>query len=127
MRKLIFAAAAIFASQAALADTTVITPADNGKTFDLKVGQCVDVRLSSNAASTGYEWYLAPGLNEAMSLAARTVTTPGIAPPGTPVTLDFILCAAAPGAVPVKFANYRVWEKNVPPAKELSFTVKITK
>jgi predicted secreted protein len=85
------------------------------------------VRLSTQAASTGYEWYLAPGMSELMSLAARTVTTPGGAPPGAPSQLDYILCAAAPGEVTVKFLNYRVWEKNVPPAKTIAVTVKIAK
>jgi predicted secreted protein len=126
MRKRIFAAMAVLLSNAAFADNTVATPADNGKTFDLKVGQCLDVRLETQSASTGYEWYLAPGMSERMSLAARTVTTPGNAPPGAPSQLDYILCAAAPGATTVKFLNYRVWEKNTPPAKTLSFPVKIT-
>ena len=118
--------AAIFA-QAAMADTILVTPADDGKTIGLAVGQCLDVRLSTQAASTGYDWYLAPGLSEVMSLAGRTHTTTGGAPPGAPSQLDFILCAAAPGETLVKFANYRPWEKNTPPAQTLSFAVKIGK
>jgi len=93
----------------------------------LTVGQCLDVRLSTQAASTGYEWYLAPGMPEIMGLSARTVTTPGGAPPGAPSQLDYVLCAAAPGDVAVKLFNKRIWEKNTPPAKTLSFTVKIGK
>jgi len=127
MRLLISVAAVIFASQAALAEPVIVTPADNGKTFALKVGQCLDVRLATQAASTGYDWYLAPGLPEIMGLSARTVTTPGGAPPGAPSQLDYVLCAAASGEVTVKFLNYRPWEKNTPPAKTLSFTVKIGK
>ena len=127
MRKLIFAITGAFLSQAALADNILITPSDNGKTIVLKVGQCLDVRLSTQAASTGYEWFLAPGMSEKMSLVARTVTTPGGAPPGAPSQLDYILCAAAPGETTVKFLNYRVWEKNVPPAKTLSVIVKTAK
>lgn len=127
MRKLIFAFAAVLISQAALADNIVVTPADNGKTFSLAIGQCLDVRLSSNAASTGYQWYLAPGLSDVLSLAARTETTPGNAMPGTPVMVDYILCAAKPGKAAVKFANYRAWEKNVKPAQELAFTVKVSR
>lgn len=133
MRKLVFAAAAVLLSPAAFADNTITTaaynilvrPADAGKSITLKVGQCIAVRLSTQAASTGYEWYLAPGMNEAMSLAARTVTTPGDAPPGAPSQLDYTLCAAAPGTVAVKFLKYRVWEKQTPAAETLSFTVKI--
>jgi predicted secreted protein len=127
MRKLVFAITAAFLSQAALADNILVTPADNGKTIALKVGQCLDVRLSTQAASTGYEWYLAPGMSELMSLAARTVTTPGGAPPGAPSQLDYILCAAAPGEVTVTLFNKRIWEKTTPPAKTLTVTVKITK
>lgn len=126
MRRLAFAIATILCTSAAVADPQVITTADNGRTFALKVGQCIDVRLATQAASTGYQWYLAPGLNEAMSLAARTVTTPGDAPPGAPAQLDFILCAAAPAEVPVTFIKYRPWEKNVLPAEALRFTVEIT-
>jgi predicted secreted protein len=125
MRSLLFAAAVLLIAPAAFADNIVITPANDGQTFAMKVGECLDVRLSSQAASTGYQWYLAPGLNEAISLAARTVTTPGNAAPGTPEQLDFILCAAAPAEVPVTFLNYRPWEKNVLPAKALRFTAKI--
>lgn len=125
MRTLLFAITLL--SPAALADTQVITPADAGKQVLLKVGQCIDVRLPTQAASTGYQWYLAPGMPEIMGLSARTETTPGGAPPGAPSQLDFILCAEAPGDLTVKFLNYRPWEKNTPPAKTLSFTVKIGK
>jgi predicted secreted protein len=127
MRKLLFAITAAFLSQTALADNILVTPADNGKTIALKVGQCLDVRLFTQAASTGYDWYLESGMSEWMSLAARTVTTPGGAPPGAPSQLDYILCAAAPGETTVKFLNKRIWEKNTPPAKTLSFTGKIAK
>ena len=125
MRKLFYAIAAAIFTQAACADTILVTPADNGKTVSLTVGQCLDVRLSTQAASTGYQWYLAPGLSEVMSLAARTVTTPQGAPPGAPSQLDFILCAAAHGEAAVTFAYYRPWEKTTQPAKTLTFTVKI--
>jgi predicted secreted protein len=126
MRKWAFAIAAVLFTGTAFADYPIVTTADNGKTIVVKVGQCLDVRLASQAASTGYQWYLAPGLNEAMSLAARTVTTPGDAPPGAPVQLDFILCAAAPADVAVVFLKYRPWEKNVLPAETLRVMAKIT-
>jgi predicted secreted protein len=127
MRTAILAITVVLLSQAALADNILVTPADNGKAITLKVGQCIDVRLSTQAASTGYEWYLAPRMPEIMGLSARTVTTPGNAPPGTPSQLDYVLCAEAPGDLTVKFLNYRPWEKNTPPAKTLNFAVKITK
>jgi len=126
MRKLFYAIAAAIFTQAACADTILVTPADNGKTVSLTVGQCLDVRLSTQAASTGYQWYLAPGLSEKMSLAARTVTTTAGAPPGTPAQLDFILCAAAPGWAAVHFAYYRPWEKDTPSAKTLLIKTRIT-
>lgn len=85
------------------------------------------MRLETQAASTGYQWYLAPGMPEIMGLSARTVTTPGGAPPGAPSQIDFVLCAEALGVLTVKFLYYRPWEKNTPPAKTLSFTVKIGK
>jgi predicted secreted protein len=127
MRALLFAFTAALLSQAALAEPILVTPADNGKMIALNVGQCLDIRLSTQAASTGYEWYLAPGMSERMSLAARTVTTPAGAPPGAPSQLDYILCAAAPGETTVKLFNKRIWEKNTPPATTLSFTMKITR
>ena len=126
MRKFVFAVLAGLMSSAAFADNTVVTTADNGKAITLKVGQCLDVRLQTQAASTGYDWYLAPGMPEIMGLSGRTTTTPGDAPPGAPSQLDFVLCAEAPGSLTVKFLYYRIWEKNVPPAKELAFPVKIT-
>jgi len=125
MRALFFAITATLLTPAALADNVIVTQADDGKSIPLAIGQCLDVRLSTQAASTGYEWFLAPGMSEVMSLAARTVTTPGNAMPGTPSQLDYILCAAAPGETTVTFLNYRVWEKHTPPAKMLRFTVKI--
>lgn len=125
MRIPMLAVMTVLISQAALAEPQLVTPADDGKVFSLTVGQCLDVRLSSQAASTGYEWYLAPGMSEVMSLAARTVTTPGTAMPGAPSQLDYILCAATSGETVVRFLNYRPWEKNVLPAKTLSFSVKI--
>jgi len=125
MRKLLLVLTVTALSQAASAENLVVTPSDSGKTFTLAIGQCLDVRLLSNAGSTGYQWYLAPGLSDMLSLTARTETTPGNAMPGTPVTLDYILCAAKPGQAAVTFANYRVWEKNVKPAQTLAFTVKV--
>ena len=126
MRALFLVLTAALLSQAALAENPIVTSADNGKTIPLAIGQCLDVRLSTQAASTGYDWFLAPGLPEALSLAARTVTTQGNAMPGAPAQLDYVLCAAVPGSVAVAFSNYRVWEKHTPPAKMLSFTVTIT-
>lgn len=127
MRTPILAVAALAFAAAAAAEPLVVTPAEDGKPLALKVGQCIDVRLSTQGASTGYEWYLAPGMPEIMNLSARTVTTPGDAPPGAPSQLDYILCAAAPGALTVKFINQRAWEKNIPPAKTLNFPVTIAK
>jgi len=126
MRTSLIAVTAVLLSGPAFAHT-LVTPEDNGKTYTLKVGQCLDVRLMTQAASTGYQWFLAPGMPEIMGLSVRTETIPGDAVPGTPSQLDYILCAAAPGSLKVKFLNYRVWEKNTPPAKTLSFTVKIEK
>lgn len=125
MRKLIYVFTAAFLSQSALAKITIVTPADSGKTFPLSIGQCVDVRLSSNAASTGYQWYLAPGMSEVLSLAARTVTAPAEPMPGAPSTLDYTICAAKPGQAMVRFSNYRIWEKNAKPAQAFAFTVKV--
>lgn len=127
MRTRLLAIAAVMASQAAFADTIIVTPADNGRIITLAIGQCLDVRLSSNAASTGYQWYLAPGMSEVLSLAARTVTAPAEPMPGAPSTLDYILCAAQEGEAVVKFANYRPWEKDKKPAHEFAFTVKVAK
>lgn len=136
MHKLIFAAALLtqvasgeepmMANMRYLASAPVVTLQDNGKTYSLKPGNCIHVRLTTNP-STGYDWYLAPGMNEAMNLSARTVTTPGGAMPGAPSQLEYVLCAAAPGTVVVKLLYYRPWEKNTPPAQTLTFTVKITK
>lgn len=127
MRTSSIAIAAVLLTGAAFAGHTLVTPEDNGKTYTLKVGQCLDVRLMTQAASTGYQWFLAPGMPEIMGLSARTETIPGDAVPGTPWQLDYILCAEAPGSLTVKFLNYRVWEKNTPPAKTLSFPVTIEK
>ena len=127
MHKLIYAFIAVLISQAALAENIVVTPADNGKTFSLAIGQCLDVRLSSNAGSTGYQWYLAPGMSEVLSLAARTVTAPAQPMPGAPSTLDYIICAAKPGKAMVSFANYQPWMKGKKPAQELTFAVNVKK
>jgi predicted secreted protein len=124
MRTLFFAA--VLLSQAAFAENVVVTPADNGKTFTLAVDQCLDVRLSTQAASTGYDWHLAPVSTPLMQIVRQHVTAADSGLIGAPAQLDIVLCAATPGRGAVKLIYNRVWEHNTPPAQALSFAVTIT-
>lgn len=105
----------------------IVTPADNGKTIGLAANQCLDLKLQTQAGSTGYDWYMAHDSTPLMKLEARTLTSPANAMPGAPSEVDYVLCAVEKGEGVVKFAYYRPWEKNTPPAKTLTFTVKIAK
>ena len=52
-----------FCPAVARAATKVVTDADKGGTVQIKMGDVLEVRLSSNP-TTGYEWYLAETIDD---------------------------------------------------------------
>jgi inhibitor of cysteine peptidase len=133
VRSIGLAAAGLLAlgSFAFAASDVVVTEADSGKTFTLAPKQCLSVQLQTQAASTGYDWYMTANSTALMKLDGRAVTTPGttdgVAVVGAPALDDFSLCAVAAGTGKVKFDYRRPWERGVKPAKTFEVKVKIGK
>lgn len=120
MRLTAIAAAALLFAPAALADWQVVSEADNGKTIEVPLQYCVEVRLSQNA-STGYSWAYDPALASKMDIEAPKTIADKNAPPGAPSKISWVMCPKKPGLVGALFVYRRPWEKDKPAAKTLSF------
>jgi predicted secreted protein len=109
----------------------VVTEADGGKIVKLSLQDCLSVKLQTQAASTGYDWYMTADSTSLMKLDGRTVTTPGTAEGapvvGAPAMDDFSLCAIGSGSGKVKFDYRRPWERGAKPAKHYEVNVQVGK
>jgi len=109
-----------------------LTEAENGKDIILGKGDTLAVRLPANP-STGYSWYLAvSAATESEALGVLKIPGDGVYEPvksgttvGSPVTSVWILKALKPGGVRITFNYIRPWEKNVPPARTVSWPVTV--
>lgn len=124
MRKTLLGVAALLFMPAAMADWQVVTESDAGKTIEVPVQYCVEVRLSQNA-STGYSWAYDPALTKKMDVEAPKTIAPKNAPPGAPSKISWVMCPKKTGTVAVQMAYRRPWEKTKPPAKTLQFKLNV--
>lgn len=102
----------------------VLTAADNGRTFDVKRGEAIVVKLESNHA-TGFAWHLGEDLGavvkqDAAAAYARNVSKSGKAASGGTETWRFRTAGA--GRETVKLEYRRSWERNMP-ERTFRFTV----
>lgn len=139
MRGYLLALAALAVSQAALAGSTVapatsaqraqaltITASDIGSTVTLKRHQCLILNLSTQAASTGYDWYLADDSTALLQQKSRLVTTTSEMP-GAPAALEYVFCPLKAGRGLLHLEYKRIWEKKLAPAQTLRYVVQIAR
>lgn len=111
----------------ASAAPVVVTAADAGKTVALDVGQSLIVKLDAQTASTGFAWEpdaaSTPLLAFSGSTQSKANTPPGMVGGAATQSLTFVARAAGEGEL--KLVYRRPWEKNTPPARSFSVTVKI--
>ncbi|MBS0643801.1 MAG: protease inhibitor I42 family protein [Proteobacteria bacterium] len=92
-----------------MAETVILTEADQGRTVDLHTGQSVTVDLPENA-TTGYRWAIDradPGLVSVQEGPARSATSGAI---GSGGRRSFVITASAPGTTEVVLKRWRSWE-----------------
>jgi len=102
----------------------VLTMVDNGRTFDVKQGEVITVKLDSNRAS-GFSWNLGEDIGEVVKLDgkavyARNTTKAGKVASGGSETWRFRTAGA--GQETVKLEYRRSWERNIP-ERTFRFTV----
>ncbi len=104
-----------------------ITLADQGKTVALKPGQSLQIILDANR-TTGFSWSVDKIDPALLTLVGQPVYAtaeikPGLV--GTGGTESWHLIAVAPGEQKLRFVYRRSFEPSVPPARDISFTVRI--
>src|SRR5690349_6603332 len=97
-----------------------LTGDDDGRRFDIAVGQEAVVRLASNP-STGYKWALADSRSAVMGVMGEPSFEPPARPlPGAPGTEVWRLKAMTKGQAEVRFEYKRAWDKVLPPARAVA-------
>ncbi len=112
-------------SQAA---TKVVTDSDKGATVAIKMGDVLEVRLSSNP-TTGFMWYLHKQSTPLLKLTGQSetqATQPGSAQPqlGRPIVQIFEFAPRAKGTGVLLLHYVRSWEK--PDPNEEQFNLHVT-
>ncbi|HHT9131176.1 MAG TPA: protease inhibitor I42 family protein [Candidatus Tripitaka californicus] len=94
--------------------------------IEVKAGKDFIITLESNR-TTGYGWQLARPLDGAVLELVGSEYTPGesklIGSGGREI---WTFRAVGAGKTPIAFKYIRPWEKDVPPAREASFTVAVS-
>jgi inhibitor of cysteine peptidase len=111
------------------AATKVVTDADKGGTVALKMGDVLEVRLSSNP-STGFAWYLQKQSTALLKLTGQSQTQPtqpGPAQPevGRPVVQIFDFAPKATGTGVLLLHYVRSWESPHPDDEQFALHVTI--
>jgi inhibitor of cysteine peptidase len=119
---LVFAIAGVCGSAPATAQTSKIGDAANGTTLHLKMGDTLEVRLTSNP-STGYLWYLQPKSTALVKLDGQSQTEPEQPGVGRPIFQIFRFTARRAGRGDLRLHYVRSWEP--PQDNEQQFTVHI--
>ena len=120
--------AVVCPAQMAFAATKVVTDADKGGDVQLKAGDTLEVRLSSNP-STGYMWYIHPKSTALLRLTGQTETKPpepGEGQPmvvGQPIVQVFTFQPKRTGDGILLLHYVRSWEK--PALGEEQFTLHV--
>jgi predicted secreted protein len=108
----------------ASAATKVVTDADKGGTVTIKMGDVLEVRLSSNP-TTGYAWYLLKQSTALLKLTGQSqtqATQPGV---GRPIVQIFDFAPTGKGTGVLLLHYVRSWEPPDPNEEQYSLHVTI--
>ena len=104
--------------------TKVVTDADKGGTVTIKMGDVLEVRLSSNP-STGYAWYVHKQSTVLLKLTGQSqtqATQPGV---GRPIVQVFDFAPTGKGTGVLLLHYVRSWEPPDPNEEQFSLHVTI--
>jgi predicted secreted protein len=113
----------VLCAPSAFAATKVVTDADKGATVEIKMGDVLEVRLSSNP-STGYMWYLLKQSTALLKLTSQSqteATQPGV---GRPIVQIFEFAPKAKGTGVLLLHYVRSWDP--PDPNEEQFSLHLT-
>lgn len=108
----------------ALAETRVLTDADNGGTFHLRAGDMLELRLRSNP-STGYMWSVQAASTPLLKLTGQSQTKPTEPGVGRPIFQIFRFQPARRGRGMLLLHYVRSWEKPAPGEQQFAMRVRI--
>jgi inhibitor of cysteine peptidase len=107
--------------------TATITERDAGRDIGLRAGETLRLRLAANR-TTGYRWHASGAEDGCLSVPQSPEYIPDQASPrvaGAGGIEVWQLRAQRPGTVVLRFDYRRPYETQKPPAKTLSFTIRI--
>ena len=107
----------------ARAATKTVTDADNGKTVTIKMGDVLEVRLSSNP-TTGYQWSLQKQSTTLLKLSGQSSTKPAPGVLGAPIVQIFDFAPTGKGTGVLMLHYARSWESSDP--NEQQYTLHVT-
>jgi inhibitor of cysteine peptidase len=99
----------------------------NGTAMTLATGATLVVRLDANR-TTGFAWTWSASTPGVLTAAGEPAYESAAAPAGTAGAGGaqvFSFTAAAPGTTTLRFAYARAWEKDVPPARTVTYDVTV--
>jgi len=114
----------LISALSASAATQVMTDKDKGATVHLKMGDVLELQLSSNP-TTGYEWSVHPQSTPLLKLKNQSqtqATQPGV---GRPIVQIFRFQPTGPGTGTLLMHYVRSWEKPDPNEEQYDLHVTI--
>lgn len=99
-----------------------VTEAESGTEIDLESGDRLEIKLESNA-TTGFEWVIAEGSLEYVSLVNESYEAPDTDLVGAPGEQTFVLEAEERGAGVLRLEYIRPFDDPVVPEKVVEYIV----
>jgi inhibitor of cysteine peptidase len=113
-----------FCPSMARAATKVVTDADKGGTVTIKMGDVLEVRLSSNP-TTGYAWYLMKQSTPLLKPSGQSETQPPPGVLGAPIVQIFDYAPTGKGTGVLLLHYVRSWMNPDPTEQQWSLHVTI--
>jgi inhibitor of cysteine peptidase len=106
--------------------TIDLTESDSGAKLDVDRGTTLVIRLPANP-TTGYSWSLVTSGNSVQSQGEPTFVQSASAGEriGVGGTETWSFTAQESGEQELRFEYRRAWERDVPPAKSLSYSIRV--
>jgi inhibitor of cysteine peptidase len=102
----------------------IVLEKQNGRTFDLAVGEYIDIALTGNP-TTGYNWQLTNNIAPELKKIFGPEFKPNGEKLGSSGKLIFRFKAVKAGSKEIKLSYLRSWEKGVKPVKTFRIYVNI--